>query len=52
MKIRKNRIHLQLHRETLRNLSLLEQVVAGVSSPCASLPPLVCDTTTLHTDCC
>lgn len=53
MKVQKKRpLRLQLHRETVRSLSFLEQAAAGATHPCASVPPLVCDTTTLHTDCC
>jgi hypothetical protein len=52
MKVSKKRPALKLHRETLRNLSQLQQAVGGLTHPCASVPPLVCDTTTLHTDCC
>jgi hypothetical protein len=53
MKVTKKTPALKLHRETLRILSQLQQVVGGLTHPyCASVPPLVCDTTTLHTDCC
>jgi len=52
MKVTKKRSALKLHRETLRSLSHLQQVVGGLTRPCPSVPPLVCDTTTLHTDCC
>lgn len=52
MKVTKKRPALKLNRETLRSLSQMKQIVGGLTNPCASVPPLVCDTTSLHTDCC
>jgi len=43
---------LELHRETLRDLSSLQHVAAGATRPGASCYPVVCVTTTVASACC
>jgi hypothetical protein len=43
---------LKLHRETLRDLSRLQQVVGGATRPGASCYPVICFPTTVASACC
>jgi hypothetical protein len=42
----------ELHRETLRDLTSLQQVAAGATRPGGSCYPVVCFTTTVASSCC